>query len=385
MAAKQMSQSLTHPNCEIPYVISSEYPELTNNSRMGICRAIDDGEIVFHGNEIVVIYYANLDKFETKPVPNIKKTAGIFASTLRFCLPTGTKFRRGESIFSYDCFRENVPSFGYNAFTGYFTFFGFNHEDGLTISESFAEKARHKFTETVYIPIFEYTILQQMYADVENSLLYFPDLGQQVKGDIVCTKLQPRLDGNTYTSRDLKARTMVILKSMNISNLLTIGGRAMTAFSQDPIKTKIPKGTVTGIKVHRLKNNVDLVDDRLEKQLKKLHSIYIDNYLLGTYRELQTKVGEKYTQQLTKEHLVYKDDPGVISNRRDLKNCVWLIELEISQEHKIELGDKLCNRYANKGVISLILPDELRPVAMQTQKPIDAVFNPFGKNCHFIQ
>jgi len=33
---------------------------------------------------------------------------------------------------------------------------------------------------------------------------------------------------------------------------------------------------------------------------------------------------------------------------------------------------------ANKGIVSIILPDELRPIAMNTNKPIDLVFNPFG-------
>ena len=33
---------------------------------------------------------------------------------------------------------------------------------------------------------------------------------------------------------------------------------------------------------------------------------------------------------------------------------------------------------ANKGIISLILPDELRPIAVQSNMPIDLVFNPFS-------
>ena len=36
------------------------------------------------------------------------------------------------------------------------------------------------------------------------------------------------------------------------------------------------------------------------------------------------------------------------------------------------------NRYANKGVVSLILPNELRPIAMKTKKPIDIIYNPFS-------
>lgn len=35
-------------------------------------------------------------------------------------------------------------------------------------------------------------------------------------------------------------------------------------------------------------------------------------------------------------------------------------------------------RHASKGVISLILPDELRPYCQETKEPVDFVYNPFG-------
>jgi len=55
-----------------------------------------------------------------------------------------------------------------------------------------------------------------------------------------------------------------------------------------------------------------------------------------------------------------------------------LLEFEVTKEDNSRVGDKFCNRYAGKGVTSLILPDELRPIAVKSKTPIDCIFNSFG-------
>ena len=54
-----------------------------------------------------------------------------------------------------------------------------------------------------------------------------------------------------------------------------------------------------------------------------------------------------------------------------------LIIFKIEQELKIGLGDKLCNRYGNKGIISLIEKDELMPRTPWGER-VDIVHNPLG-------
>lgn len=73
MASKQMSQALPHENCQIPHVISPEYRKLRNSSAFGIYIAPDDGTVIYHNDDIIVLYYPNLDKLETRKVPLIKK------------------------------------------------------------------------------------------------------------------------------------------------------------------------------------------------------------------------------------------------------------------------------------------------------------------------
>jgi DNA-directed RNA polymerase beta subunit len=44
----------------------------------------------------------------------------------------------------------------------------------------------------------------------------------------------------------------------------------------------------------------------------------------------------------------------------------------------MSLGDKMANRYANKGVVSKILPNELRPYTLKNKTPIDCIVGPIS-------
>ncbi len=53
------------------------------------------------------------------------------------------------------------------------------------------------------------------------------------------------------------------------------------------------------------------------------------------------------------------------------------IEVEIADLRKIQAGDKLCGRHGNKGVISMILPEEEMPF-MEDGTPVDIILNPLS-------
>ena len=53
------------------------------------------------------------------------------------------------------------------------------------------------------------------------------------------------------------------------------------------------------------------------------------------------------------------------------------IVIEVAQVRNISVGDKLSGRHGNKGVISLILPEEDMPY-MADGTPIDVILSPLG-------
>lgn len=55
----------------------------------------------------------------------------------------------------------------------------------------------------------------------------------------------------------------------------------------------------------------------------------------------------------------------------------YLVRVFIAQKRKIRVGDKLAGRHGNKGVVSLILPEEDMPF-LEDGTPVDVMLNPLG-------
>ncbi|NLJ70303.1 MAG: DNA-directed RNA polymerase subunit beta, partial [Clostridiaceae bacterium] len=65
-------------------------------------------------------------------------------------------------------------------------------------------------------------------------------------------------------------------------------------------------------------------------------------------------------------------------NGDELKHGVnKLVRVYVAQKRKISVGDKMAGRHGNKGVVSLILPQEDMPY-MEDGTPLDIVLNPLG-------
>lgn len=58
-------------------------------------------------------------------------------------------------------------------------------------------------------------------------------------------------------------------------------------------------------------------------------------------------------------------------------NVIKLVRVWIAQRRKISVGDKMAGRHGNKGVISIILPEEDMPF-LPDGRPVDIVLNPIG-------
>lgn len=125
MSSKQIQQTLTHPNCEIPYVIDDNYDKITKYSKNGISFAPSGGEVLFKNDDLMVVNYDE-NGLEIHEIPEIKKSHGIYACKLRNSLEQNTKFKKDDIVFEYDCFNRGIPSWGYNVFAAYNVWFGLN-------------------------------------------------------------------------------------------------------------------------------------------------------------------------------------------------------------------------------------------------------------------
>lgn len=383
MVSKQVQQTLTHVNCEIPYVIDQNYDKISKYSKTGIQFAKGSGSILFKNSEIIVVNYDH-GGLEIHEIPAIKKTHGVYATCLRNVMDQDTKFNKGDIIFEYDCFSNGIPSWGYNVNTAYDNFFGWNHEDALVLSESFAEKAKITMTEKIVLPIYEFTILDPIYNNSED-FVYFPNIGRPLNKNILCQSFIPKTrTDEIFSITNIKKQVVNMLKNMSLSDYIKMNQKEteVSQFKKEVIKTKLKDATVAGIKIHKLKPGVKLLDKKLNTVLESLFNTY-GNFIIDTYNDLNGVFDETFSKEILKKHYVYQYDSkrqskSNLENEINLKECIYILEFEIAHEDSSSLGDKFSNRFAGKGVCSLILPDELRPIAMESNEPIDIVFNPFG-------
>jgi hypothetical protein len=251
------------------------------------------------------------------------------------------------------------------------------------LSESFAEQSRVTMTEKLVLPIYEFTLLDQIYDDADD-LVYFPNVGNRIKKNILCQSFIPKSKSDGLMNiANMKAQVIKMLKNMSLSDYIKMNQNKtdIAQFKKEVIKTKIKDAKISGIKIHKLKPKTKLLDKKLDKVLENMFNVY-GTYIIDNYNDLNNIFGDKFSKEILKRHYVYtnseQDNKSNLENTINLKECVYILEFEIVREDSSVVGDKFTNRYAGKGVCSLIIPDELRPIALNSNKPIDMLFNPFS-------
>jgi len=164
--------------------------------------------------------------------------------------------------------------------------------------------------------------------------------------DVRETKLGPEV-----TTADIPNVGEDRLKDLDIEGIVRIGAEVR---SQDILVGKIsPKGEADLTPEERL---LRAIFGEKSKDIK-------DTSLRLPFGKQGRVVGVK----IFSRELGDKLPSGVIKN----------IQVSIAQTRKIQVGDKLAGRHGNKGVISVILPEEDMPY-LEDGTPVDIILSPLG-------
>lgn len=368
MSAKQLAQAVTSLKCEVPKVIGRDFRFLSDSTRLFKYTAATSGELVFQNQDLIGILnnYETSSSFEISPLQQILNCTGLYATKLRHRRHLGP-FSPGDILYEYDCFNQGIPTYGYNLWTAYMSFFGFNHEDAIVFSESAADLCTSTKMETLIIPVFTHSLFRLIYDD-SNSLGFLPDVGQNIQGFTVAQEARIKGRGHNLINS---------LKSLNLTDFTKLIHND-SKFDCINISSRIPNGTVFELKIHpnpHIDPSKTMIDSNLES--------IIERYKNERMKFVRSEVNE------FKDLMTQQDGLKVIYNHYMVRNKIekagfdfselmYIIELKITGESTTHIGDKFANRYANKGVISLILPNELRPIAQYSQKPIDSIVGPIS-------
>lgn len=363
MSAKQLAQTLTHLNCEVPKVISHDYQYLSDSTQLFHCIAQYDGRIIYENDDIMLVYYQiSSDQSYIQPyeTPQVKRTSSFYATQLRYRRPIGD-FHVGDILFEYDCFHNNIPTYGYNLWTAYLSWFGFNHEDATVLSNHALNTLHATKTEQVLIPIYEYSTFRTLYPN--SPYRFIPAVGQEISDNVIAYRNQVKTGSNI----------MAQLKNMSLTDLATLSNDD-SIFTAVPITSRIPNAKVISIRVHLMNKllKTKLVDKNLELFINRMIQD-AEPYQKEVVDSLRM-LNKSYCNQLLAKYYVMVNK--LKGDMIDKNNIVYLIEMDIAKDSPTHFGDKTTNRYANKGVCSLALPDELRPTVVRSGQPIDYISGP---------
>jgi DNA-directed RNA polymerase beta subunit len=315
MVANQAKQAVPLKDPQPP-VVQSGYESILPGvlSENFIKRSPCNGKIAKITNDEISIQCG--DKKQNVDITPIHLKSGSGKNTLSVFNPlveVGTTVKKGHPIAEGACMSNGSISLGRPLLTAIMPYKGYNFEDGAVISESVVGK--NKLLSL-------HGIEEEILVSENDRLLFIAGIGEKIE------KGKP-----------------ILRKTMGeIEQLIGFDEDESTDLSAGQYIKKSPGGKIVDIQVFS-----NLTKEKFP-QLKDL--IARTNKKFGR----KSKESFKIAGQIIR---------GV------------LIKFVIEQELQIKLGDKLCNRYGNKGIISLVEKDELMPRTPFGEK-IEAIFNPLG-------
>jgi DNA-directed RNA polymerase subunit beta len=282
------------------------------------------GRLVYAAEDCVVSYVDG-SKVEVKEgtkkrvynLVNYERTNTFAMFHQRPVVNTGDKLKKGDLIADTSSSDNGQIAVGQNMLVAFMSFYGANYEDAIIVSERVAKE--HKFTN---VHIKEYVT------------------------DIRETKLGPEL-----TTQDIPNVGEDKLRSLDEEGIVVIGAEVTKG---DILVGKVtPKG-----------------ESQLTPEERLLRSIFGEKAKDVKDSSLKLKSGEKGRVVGVK---IFDRAKGEINETGVIKR----IYVQVAELRNIKVGDKLSGRHGNKGVVSVILPEEDMPYTEDGQS-VDIILSPLG-------
>ncbi len=257
------------------------------------------------------------DEVEEYTLLNYMKTNenGVFHH--RPIVTVGDKVKKGQVLADTSSTRDGQMAIGQNVLVAFMSWGGANYEDAIIISERLV---KNNIFSSVYI--------------------------EEFKTNVRDTKLGPEV-----TTHDIPNVGEAKLRNLDEEGIVQIGAEVAP---NDILVGKItPKGETELTPEERLLRSIFGEKSRDVKDTSKRMPNGKKGKVVGV-KVFSREAGNKLESGITKA-----------------------IHVEVAEVRNVSVGDKLCGRHGNKGVISKILPEEDMPYTADG-RPIDIILTPLG-------
>lgn len=331
MACNQLRQSISLVNPEVP-LYKSGYEGTYTEYCSSLIKAKNDGfcnyDTGYNGvwivsykdgtGEVIDTSYKSFLDFDKTLISHIKHDTPIKKGQVLAC-SRNINAQTGELML------------GKNMLVGFLPMNGYNYEDAIVVSESAAKKLAYSCIEKERLELDD-EILYSLLDETQYKPM--PINGEKVEKGQVLFKISK-------------------LASDNISALIpcykTVLAKNTGKFYSNIM---IKKETVAHAAMSKWLKALLIEQTQQEKILREA---LID--IINAPAEV-----ERYTYT---------------HNRKKIKAKSLVIDYSIVSEQDLFVGSKLANRHGNKGVVSIILPDDQMP-RLSDGRHLEIVFNPLG-------
>ncbi len=314
MGANMQRQALPLIKPEAPIVATGvEYIAARDSGAVVIAKS--DGIIDYVDSKKIIINNGK-DK-EVYPLMNFERSNNATCYHQKPIIRVGDKIHKGMIIADGPSTEKGELALGKNVVVAFMTFDGYNYEDAVILSERLA--------------------LDDVYTSIKIECY-----------DIECrdTKLGPE-----EITRDIPNVSEDSRKNLDVDGIIRIG-------------TEVREGDILVGKVTP-KGMVELTSEE-----KLLHAIFGEKTREVRDTSLRVPNGADGIVHDVKVFTKEENDEMPTGVRK-------VVRVYIAQKRKISVGDKMAGRHGNKGVVSLILPEEDMPY-LPDGTPVDIMLNPLG-------
>ena len=314
MGANMQRQAVPLLVPEAPIVGTGvEYIAARDSGSTIVCKA--DG-VVEYADSLKIIVKVNKGK-DTYHLANFERSNASSCVNHHPLVKAGDKVHRGQVIADGPSTDQGELALGKNMTVAFMTFEGYNYEDAVILNERLVK-------DDVY------TTLHIDHYDI----------------DCRDTKLGPE-----EITRDIPNVGEDARKNLDSDGIVRIG----TEVKEGDILV----GKVTPKGVQELTSEEKLLHAIFGEKTREVRdtSLRVDHGAGGIVHDVKV-----YTKENSDEL------PAGVSK---------IVRVYIIQKRKIQVGDKMSGRHGNKGVISLILPEEDMPY-LPDGRPVDIMLNPLG-------
>jgi DNA-directed RNA polymerase subunit beta len=317
MGSNMQRQAVPLVKPQAPLVGTGLEEVVAKDSGLAILAAQDGQVVEVDAKHIVIKPQKSGEKGHTYTLKNFVRTNQYTSFHQKPIVEKGEHVKKGQVIADGGGINEGRLALGRNLLVAFLPWRGFNYEDAIILSERLVE-------EDAYTSIH----LEDFTCDVRE------------------TKLGPEV-----TTSDIPNVGEEKLRNLDEEGVVRIGAEVSP---NDILVGKIsPKG------------EADLTSE--ERLLRAIFGEKARDVKDSSLNMPHGKRGRVVNVRVFSRDAGHKLDPGVMKR----------IHVEVAEMRKIQPGDKLAGRHGNKGVVSLVLPQEDMPF-MEDGTPVDIILNPLG-------